>query len=72
MKLRFAEPVMADKFETLVKKHGYAPSRYIDTGWIVVETAIDGKERRSLMSEWCRVSLEENSQPNNNQGKLKL
>lgn len=62
---------MADKFELLVKKHGCAPSRYVDTGWIVVESAIDGKAKRTLMSEWCKISMEDNSKPNN-QKELKL
>ncbi len=72
MKLRFIDRNMADKFKGLVSRHGYAPSEYDEGGWIVIESGVDGKERRALMSEWCKISMEENSQPNNNQGKLKL
>lgn len=70
MKLRFCDEMMRDKFTGLVCRHGYTPTVYIDGGWWIVESAIDGKARRSLMSEWAKISMEDSTKPNNQQRKL--
>ncbi len=70
-KLRFVDPVMAQKFAALVKRHGFAADQYVDDGWIVVQSAIDGMPKRKMMREWALISLEDNTKPNDN-GQRKL
>ncbi len=71
MKLRFCNPEMVRKFSGLVRRHGFSPSIYDDTaGWQVVETAIDGKEKRALMHEWAEISLVDETKTSHTQRKL--
>lgn len=67
MKLRFNHPVMSDKFAALVHRHGFAADQYLEDGWIVVESAIDGVPKRQLMREWALFSMEDETKPDKKQ-----